>query len=187
MRPTCKLAALLLVVVAPAAVLAQPDRPGDKAGQRLAQFKKLRLIETLELDEKTAEKFFVRYNEGQKRIDEARKQMQEAVRQLDDAVRAKVSDTELKSKSDQVIKRVQEFSTAIVDRLESVRPLLNPEQYAKLVVFEVRFTEALQRALMERGALPPAIERDRRRPPHEGPDPAIERDRRRRPPLEEPD
>jgi Spy/CpxP family protein refolding chaperone len=186
MRPTCKLAALLLVVVASVTVLAQPDRPGDKAGQRLAQFKKLRLIETLELDEKTAEKFFVRYNEGQKKIDEARKQLREAVRQLDDAVRAKVSDTELKSKSDQVIKRVQEFSTAIVDRLESVRPLLNPEQYAKLVVFEVRFTEALQRALMERGALPPAVERNRR-PPHEGSDPAVERDRRRRRPLEEPD
>lgn len=169
MKALTKLAIVVAVAMA-TQLYAQPEPPHGKARERLAQFKKLKLIEILDLDEKTAEKFFVRYNEGQKKIDQARKDLQEAVRQLDDAVRAKVSESELNSKSEQAVKRMQEFAAAIVERLNGVRPLLSAQQYAKLVVFEVRFTEALQRALMERRS--PQLP---------------ERDRRRRPPLEEPD
>lgn len=158
------LACLLMVSV----LLAQPD-PG-KARQRLAQFKKLKLIEVLDLDEQTAEKFFIRYNEGQKKIDQARLELQQSVRELQDAVRAKVSDAELNAKSDHVVKQMQQLAQAMTERLAAVRPLLSPQQYAKLVVFEVRFTEALQRTLMQR-AKPGMRERDRRRiPPLEEPD-----------------
>lgn len=172
--------ALALAALVTTTVVAQPrpEGPREKGAERLAQFKKLRLIEVLDLDEQTAEKFFVRYNEGQKKIDQARKDLQEAVGELEAAVKAKVSDAELNGKSEQVVKRIQQFSQAITERLNAVRPLLSPQQYAKLVVFEVRFTEALQRALLRRGG-----------PEGDGPGkrgPA-ERDRRRVPPLEEPD
>jgi len=176
MRPRISRAVVLFAIAA-VTVGAQPNPRDDKAAQRLAQFKKLRLIETLDLDEKTAEKFFVRYNEGQNKIDQARKDLREAIRQLEDAARAKVSDSELNAKSDQAVKRMQDFAAAVVERLNAVRPLLSPEQYAKLVVFEVRFTEALQRALIE-GRTPR---------PGDGPPRPGDRDRRRRPPLEDPD
>lgn len=158
------LACLLTATV----LFAQSER--GKAHQRLAQFKKLKLIEVLDLDEQTAEKFFIRYNEGQKKIDQARLELQQLVRELQDAVSAKVSDAELSAKSDQVVKRMQQFAQAITERLTAVRPLLSPQQYAKLVVFEVRFTEALQRTLLQR-AKPGVRERDRRRlPPLDEPD-----------------
>ncbi|MCX7929220.1 MAG: hypothetical protein N2663_00640 [Chlorobi bacterium] len=162
----------VLIAIATVSLVAQPPA-AEQGHKRLAQFKKLKLIETLDLDEQTAEKFFVRYNEGQKKIDQARKELHDAVDELEAAVKAKVSDSELNGKSEQVVKRMQQFAQAITERLNAVRHLLTPQQYAKLVVFEVRFMESLQRALLQR----------------DGPDgrPGIRRDRRLQPPLEKPD
>ncbi|GBD06099.1 hypothetical protein HRbin20_01701 [bacterium HR20] len=168
-----RLSSLTVAMFAATMLVAQPPAqqpPRAKPAERLAQFKKLKLIETLDLDEKTAEKFFVRYNEGQKKIDQARHDLRTAIGELEAAIRANVSDAELTAKTQAATKALQQLSSATLERLESVRSLLNPQQYAKLVVFEVRFIEGLQRAMLER-----------QRPP------LRERDRRRVPPLEEPD
>jgi len=172
MRQFSRLWLLLLVT---SLLIAQPkqsdERPSAaRPAERLAQLKKLKLIETLDLDERTAEKFFVRYNEGQKKINQARQSLRDAVKELEAAIRANVSETELSTKTQSATKAMQQLSNALLERLESVRPLLSPQQYAKLVVFEVRFLEGLQRTLLERRG--PALR---------------DRDRRRVPPLEEPD
>ncbi|MCS6999933.1 MAG: hypothetical protein RML15_02415 [Bacteroidota bacterium] len=171
MFPSSKVVALILLAcIGSTLAIGQEDSVG-RAARRLAQFKKLRLIEILNLDESTAEKFFVRYNEGQKKIDQARQAMQQSVRQLEEAIRANAPDAELNAKSEQVIKQIQQVTQAIIERQTAVRPLLTAQQYAKLVVFEVRFMEALQRVLQQRGALKGLRERDRRRlPPFEQPD-----------------
>lgn len=164
---------IALAILSATMLVAQPSTvqpPRAKPAERLAQLKKFKLIETLDLDEATAEKFFVRYNEGQRKIDRARRDLRTAIEELQAAIRANVSDAELNAKTQSAMKALQELSSATLERLESVRSLLSPQQYAKLVVFEVRFFEHLQRALLERQR--PMLR---------------ERDRRRVPPLEEPD
>lgn len=123
------------------------SHPGQ-AQRRLEQFKKLRLIEVLDLDEKTAEKFFVRYNEGQKQIDRVRRELRAAIDSLQEALRVQVPESELTTKSDAVLAHIQELSRAVTERLSNIRPLLSPKQFAKLIVFESRFLEALQRAAL---------------------------------------
>ncbi len=75
---------------ASATATATPNAPASgKAKQSIAQLKKLKLIETLDLNEQMAEKFFVRYNAEQKKVDEATKALNESIRQLEQAARQK--------------------------------------------------------------------------------------------------
>ncbi len=141
----------LMIVIMPFAGKSQgvgmEDHP--KAKERIQQLKKIRLIDILQLDEASAEKFFARYNQYQKPIDDARASLKEAVADLEKNVQSN-SGKEYSRKSDLVIEKQNALANAISERLKVMKSILTEEQYAKFVVFENNFAGQLQKMLMER-------------------------------------
>ena len=122
------------------------DHP--KAKERIQQLKKVRLIDILELDEASAEKFFARYNQYQKAVEDARANLKEAVSDLERNVQSK-SGKDYSKKSDVVIEKQVILANAMTERLKAMKSILTEEQYAKYIVFENNFAGQLQKMLME--------------------------------------
>lgn len=124
------------------------DPPAVRIRERLNQLKKARLIETLNFDDATAEKFFVRYNQAQRSIDSAQQALKETLKQLQKAVRQQKK-SRIKELTDESLKRHAELQNSIAAMLTDMRPLLDETQYAKFILFEARFQEEVRRRLME--------------------------------------
>jgi hypothetical protein len=123
-----------------------------KPKQRIAQLKKLKLIETLDMNEQTAEKFFVRYNADQKKVDDALKALNDAMRELDkvlDQDPKKVTADQLKPLNDMVLDKQAQMQTAVAERLRSLRGILDERQYAKFLLFEAKFQEQVRKTLLD--------------------------------------
>lgn len=146
------------VFVAPA--LAQPDmfdddrrpRGGDPAmmRQRIEDLRKLKLMDILALQGDQVEKFFAAYNPQQKATLEAKDAMDAASRAVWEATERKAPAAEL----DQLLVKLQSSVTAlqraVEARQEAVRKVLSTEQYARYVVFEVRFRDELDKMIIKR-------------------------------------
>lgn len=123
------------------------DRP--KAKERIEQLKKIRLIDILDLDENSAEKFFARYKQYQKKVEESLSNLREAVADLENSVRSKTN-KDYTRKADLVIDKQAELANAISEKLRAMKSILTEEQYAKFIVFESNFAAQLQKMIMER-------------------------------------
>lgn len=124
------------------------EPPAVRIRERVNQLKKVRLIETLDLDETTAVKFFVRYNQAQQAIDSAQQALKQTIDQLQRAIRQQKK-SRIKELTDESLKRHADLQNAIASMLADMRPLLDEERYAKFIVFESRFQEEMRRRLME--------------------------------------
>ncbi|MCX7736970.1 MAG: hypothetical protein N2319_09680 [Candidatus Kapabacteria bacterium] len=125
-------------------------QPNPKAMEQLKQFKKIKLLEILDLDEATAEKFLVKYNANEKKVEEKKKQMDEAVQDLENSLKNAASKDEISKKTEKVLQLTQEFQKVIDESLQSMKSILNEVQYAKYVIFEHRFRGEVQKAIIER-------------------------------------
>jgi len=125
------------------------DRP--RAKEKIEQLKKMRLIDILDMDEPTAEKFFTRYNQLQRKIEDAKIELQDAVSDLERSVRAKAGKTgDYYRKADIILEKQNALNAAVADKIRAMRSLLTEEQYAKFIVFENNFAAQLQKMLLER-------------------------------------
>ena len=153
-RPSLCLSALLLVcgvLVSPLSAhhrkAKQPQQEGGKA--KIEQLKKLKLIEKLDLDDATAEKFFMRYNGGQKKVEEARKALDEATNELDKA-KASGNNERIKQLTEQMLQKHKNSQDATNEMLKSIRGVLSEKQYAEFLVFEAKFPEILRKSIQDR-------------------------------------
>ncbi len=139
--------AFVVVLLLLMAVCAQAQE-GGKVRERVIRFKMTCLVEALDMDEPTAEKFFVRYNLLQNAVREAQKALDSTINELEKAVHDKNS-ARIREMTDLSIKRHAELQEAIAEVFRSVRPLLNDDQYARFLIFEARFQEEVKKRLME--------------------------------------
>jgi hypothetical protein len=119
---------------------------GGKAKKQIEQLKKLKLIEVLNLDDATAEKFFVRYNAEQKKVDDARKSFEDAMKELDKANNSGNSD-KVKQLTQQTLDKNTQLQNTTNGMLRSIREILNEKQYADYLVFEANFQKQLDELL----------------------------------------
>jgi hypothetical protein len=151
----------------------QPAAGGDalqkseaaKAKQRVTQLKKLKLIEVLDMNEQTAEKFFVRYNADQKKVDDALKALNTSMRELDNLLAQdpkKVSVEQLKALNDQILEKQGQMQAVVAERLRSLRSVLDERQYAKFLLFEAKFQDQLRKTLLD-------VKRDSKNNPEQAP------------------
>jgi hypothetical protein len=135
---TCILAASITLNAAPSN--SQRLQQGGK--KQIEQLKKLKLIEALNLDDATAQKFFVRYNTEQKKVDEARKALDDAMNDLEKAKSSGNGD-KIKLSTQQTLDRHKQVQDASNEMLRSIREVLNDKQYADFLVFEAKFQEQI--------------------------------------------
>lgn len=143
-------AAVLVLVFASLPALAQMGNDDAvKIRERVIRFKMTRLIDVLDMDEATAEKFFVKYNLSQNAIREAQQSLDSAINELERAVNEN-NRPRIKELTELALSRHHVLQETIADMLRSVRPLLSEDQYARFLIFEGRFQEEIKKRLMER-------------------------------------
>ena len=127
---------------------AQPPNP--RAKERVMQLKKIKLLEILDLDEKTSEKFLAKYTSWEKKIIEKRDHIDLAMEDLEKSIRRDAPKEELIAKSAKAMAEQKEMESILFQAQNDMKSMLNETQFAKLIVFEHRFRGELQKVIMER-------------------------------------
>lgn len=134
----------------PQAIAAPTNPPiqqeNGKAKQQIKQVKILKLIEVLNLDGAAADKFIVRYNTEQKKVDDARKSLDDSMKELDKANSSGNND-KIKQLTQQTLDKNTQLQNTTNEMLRSIREVLNEKQYADFLVFEAKFQKQLKEIL----------------------------------------
>jgi len=127
------------------------DKPPHHMRDKLIQLEKIKLIESLDMDEETTLKFFSRRNELQNKIDKLTERADKIITQMEIIFKAGKVYTEAELKS--LVKEANTINIEIAqtksDFINSLDDILTTEQIAKLIIFERRFKDELKRAMFK--------------------------------------
>lgn len=126
------------------------SQPAFRAKERIAEFKKMKLLEVLELDEKTSEKFLAKYTSNEKILREKQEKLDEAILDLEYLIRKKASKDEISKQTQKVQDLQRDLLNTMLEQQKDLKSILTEEQFARYIVFETRFRERLQQAIIER-------------------------------------
>lgn len=148
------LISLLLLFSLPA--LSQERRERRMMDNKIEQLEKVKLIESLNLNEEQLVRFFARRNENRKEIEKLEMRSDEIIRVLE-----KLTDgpndkniAEQKRLLDEFLDIRIQIENKRKQFILSLNDILSPEQVTKLVVFEKRFKDEIKKILMKRKGLP---------------------------------
>jgi hypothetical protein len=145
-------AALLSLGTGP--VFAQQDNPQGPpmrgpAMERVEQWKKVRMMEVLKLDEETSIRFFNRYNKEQQEIRDIQRRREELLRQLESLIRSNAGEKDL----EKTFQDLQALEGKAVDTrdsfLKDARGILTLKQLASYVIFENNFNRSLRELMRD--------------------------------------
>ena len=147
-----KLIPLLLIIVLFSTTLnAQRNHDGKhKVPERIMQLEKIKLIETLEMDEETTLKFFARKSEFDREVEEIQKAIDEKLDRMEQLVNSdNLQDEEFKTALDELNLMHTKLVENKTNFIKSLNDILSYQQIAKLVLFERKFREELRRAIFK--------------------------------------
>lgn len=128
----------------------QPTQTWRHARERLQQWKTLRLLQELGLDETRGTHVLLRYMAYNRRIDSLLQQLENTAQQLATSLHHPTSPEELQRRSQELLRQQQELFRILHQRAEALRPLLTEEQFARYVLFEYRFPQQVEQVLFQR-------------------------------------
>ena len=131
-----------MVVVSAAQDFATPGQ--GKAAERIEQFKKLRMMEILDLDEQTSIKFFARYNKNLEIMKMLRQKQVKALGRIQDLRKGKASDSEFGSVISELQALDEQINQAKSKYINELKDVLTNKQLAEYLVFELRFQQNLR-------------------------------------------
>jgi hypothetical protein len=142
---------LLLLFLLPLAGFAQPPGPpeGARPFERIEQWKKVRLIEVLDLKEDQSARFFARLKEHEAQRRELHKAKGDALDRLDRLVRNHAAAAELEKAIPDVLAVDDKMHDEQSKFFLSLGDILTVEQRAKLVLFDRQFEKELRDAMRE--------------------------------------
>jgi hypothetical protein len=115
-------------------VKAQPSQTNNK--DEFEQMRVIMLVDMLNLDEKTSEKFISKFKSGDKVIKETMEELSIATLELELVLRKKLPDAEVAKVNDKIIQLHDKLIAARSQKMKDIRSVLNETQYAKLILFE---------------------------------------------------
>ncbi len=143
---TAVCAVLLLPVLLSAQDQGMRRGPGS---ERIEQFKKVRLMETLKMDEATSIRFFTRYDKYVESLHAIQKDHNALIDQLQNQMKTDASTSEL----EQTIKDIQMNEEKIAESrskfLEELKDVISVKQIAAYVVFERNFNRNLREIMQD--------------------------------------
>ena len=138
------------------------DRPVGSRRQpreRIEVYKKMKLLEVLDLEEENAVRFFSKYNKHESELQAVHREMKETINQIERMVRENAPEPEF----EEGFNRLQELETKLDGErrrfLKDLREILTVQQIGKFIVFERNFGERVQEIMRE-------MRRERRRDRH---------------------
>ena len=117
--------------------------------QRLEQYKKLRMMEALKLDETTSLKFFARYNKQAEDLRALNEKRNGYIDELQSLRRQDAPDAEYQQVLDKLrglVKPAIEVREKFLDEISSI---LTPKQVAEYVIFERNFVQNVREIMRE--------------------------------------
>lgn len=126
-------------------IIAQPR----KAKERISTIKKIKLLEILNLDEQSSDKFLAKYSNWENKIEEQMKKFDDAEEKLTASVKSGKS-TDLQSLTSNFIKERDKILEIAKERDNDLKTHLTDEQFAKYLIFEKRFRRELGEKIMKR-------------------------------------
>ena len=120
----------------------------EKMRERLKAYKKIMLMEKLNMNEEQSIKFFSRYAEHDESIKKAKVEMDQAIDMLEQGVESGKGDNEkaiqLVFEKDIALKKV------IIERIKAMKNILSQQQYDKYVVIEYKLLDDVKKAIKNR-------------------------------------
>lgn len=141
---------LLLISVVVSSGFAQPDLPmRGPAAERIEQYKKIRMMEVLKLDEETSVRFIARYNRRQEELQKLNKQRNDLIDELQRLRKRDAADEEFRK----VLRQLRGLSDPAVEIREKyfdeIAEILTPKQMAEYMIFERSFLQNLREIMRE--------------------------------------
>ena len=143
---------LLIIFIFSGTLFSQRGKWQDEeAREKFEQLEKIKLIETLGMDEETTLRFFARRSEHRKLQDETQEKIQQKIDNLDAMLKSgKVESVEeIKTSINEINNLQLQIDKGRVDFVNSLSDILSYEQIAKLVIFEKRFRNELRKLLIK--------------------------------------
>ncbi len=143
---------LLIFIMLSTNLFAQRGKWQDEeAREKFEQLEKIKLIETLEMDEETTLRFFARRTEHRKQQDEIQRNIQQKIDNLDVIFKSGRAATvdEIKTNIDEINNLQLQFDKGRVDFVNSLSDILSYEQIGKLIIFEKRFRNEVRKLLIK--------------------------------------
>lgn len=119
---------------------------------KIEELEKVKLIETLQMDEETSLRFFSRRNEHRVKVKEINDNLDLLLKEIEDKVRSSQdgNDSELKKQVDDYILLHQKLTDERKRFLLSLNDILSAKQIASLTLFERRFKEEIRDVLIKK-------------------------------------
>jgi hypothetical protein len=123
-----------------------------KNREKLEQLEKIKLIESLDMDEDTSIRFFARRNESKREIQELEKKTDDIILELEKSFNSEDKNQNEKQKQliSEMLKNRESIEIKRNQFVNSLGDILSTEQIAKLIVFEKRFRDEIRNVLFDR-------------------------------------
>lgn len=128
----------------------QAKVPDKKAKERVQQIKKMKLLDLLNLDVSTSEKFLTKYTFWEKKLNDKRDAISSSVDELQLNLKNKASNNEIVQLSGKIISLRSELYSTIQDAQKEIKSILNDSQFATYIVFEYKFKKEMEKMLMDK-------------------------------------
>jgi len=141
---------LISIFIMLAKVNAQDQLPlRGPAAERIAQYKKLRLMEVVQMNEETSIRFFARYNKHEENIRTLGMERNELIDQLQKLSKSNSKDAALEN----VIKEIGMSEEKVLEErakfIEELREILSVKQLSQFIVFERNFNKNLRELMRD--------------------------------------
>jgi len=140
------------ILLVTGSVLAQPgsgDRPQRPAYDRIESYKKVRMLESLKLDEDQSAKFLTRYNKHSEAMHAFEKERNELVDKLDEQSKANAVDDDYNQTFNLLLDIDKKISGERQHFLTELKEVLSNKQIAQYIVFERNFAQELRQMVRD--------------------------------------
>ncbi len=139
---------LLLVLFTDLNLYAQDVALNSK--ERFMQLKKIKLLETLDMNEQTANTFLFKFTKMEKDLAQVRDEIDDLNNNLKKLVQQNADDKTLEEALEKIDSKMKEMFNIRKTFMEDAKKLLNTKQYAKFILFEFSFEKQVHRLLMKK-------------------------------------
>jgi hypothetical protein len=140
------------MILMTSSLLAQPER-GDRsqrpAYDRIESYKKVRMLESLKLDEEHSAKFIARYNKHQDTMHAFEKERNDLVDKLDTQSKSDAGDEDYNHTFNLLLDIDKKISGERLRFLSEMKEVLSDKQIAEYIVFERNFLQELRQAVRD--------------------------------------
>ena len=131
----------------------QPE--GDKRWDRIEEFKKLKMIEELNLNEDESIKFYSRYNNLTNSFRDIEKERRKSITELEKILNDPSKTAELEKKVEYIVSLEEKALGNRVSFMNDIKKILSLEKVARYIIFERNFQRELQEIVKDVRKPPP--------------------------------